>query len=75
MNLYRQFLELIPRDPLYVGIVIEHHTDGTSTVQLPGGGGLMRARGQGVAVGERAFVQGGEVKGLAPTLTDLVIEV
>jgi len=75
MNLYRQFLDLIPRAPLYVGVVIEHHPDGTSTVQLPGGGGLMRARGQGVAVGDRAFVQEGEIKGAAPVLTDLVIEV
>jgi hypothetical protein len=73
-NLYRQFLDLIPRDPMFVGEVIEHHSDGTSTLQLPGGG-MIRARGQEVAVGERAFVQGGAVLGEAPALTDVTIEV
>ncbi|CAM3306474.1 hypothetical protein [Halomonas lysinitropha] len=73
-NLYRQFLDLIPRDPMFVGEVIQHHPDGTSTLQLPGGGNL-RARGQGVAVGLKAFVQAGEVKGEAPALTDVVVEV
>ncbi|MEQ6916562.1 hypothetical protein [Halomonas aquatica] len=45
-NLYRQFLELIPHDPLLVGEVTSHNSDGTSTLQLSGGGTL-RARGQG----------------------------
>ncbi|RAH37403.1 hypothetical protein [Halomonas sp. SL1] len=73
-NLYRQFLDLIPRDPLLVGEVTSHNTDGTSTLQLPGGGTL-RARGQGVAVGLKAFVQTGEIRGEAPDLTDVTVEV
>jgi hypothetical protein len=73
-NLYRQFLQLIPRDPLLVGQVTSHHSDGTSTLALPGGGTL-RVRGQGVAVGLKAFVQAGEVKGEAPALTDVTVEV
>ncbi|SDO30105.1 hypothetical protein SAMN04487957_105100 [Halomonas shengliensis] len=73
-NLYRQFLDLIPRDPLLVGEVTSHNSDGTSTLSLPGGGTL-RARGQGVAVGLKAFVQAGEVKGEAPDLTDVTVEV
>ncbi len=59
-NLYLQFLDLIP--------------EGTSTLELPGGGSL-RARGQGVAVGLKAFVQAGEVKGEAPDLQDVTVEV
>ncbi len=73
-NLYRQFLELIPHDPLQVGEVTSHNSDGTSTLQLPGGG-LLRARGQGVAVGLKAFVRAGEVKGEAPDLQDVTVEV
>lgn len=73
-NLYRQFLDLIPHDPLLVGEVTSHNSDGTSTLQLPGGGTL-RARGQGVAVELKAFVQAGEVKGEAPDLTDVTVEV
>lgn len=73
-NLYRQFLDLLPRDPMFVGVVIAHHGDGTATLELPGGG-MIRARGQEVAVGERAFVQGGAVIGEAPDLTDVTIEV
>ncbi len=51
-----------------------HNSDGTSLVQLPGGG-IIRARGQGVAVGGKAFVQGGEIRGDAPDLTDVTVEV
>lgn len=45
-----------------------------STLQLSGGGTL-GARVQGVSVGLKAFVQAGELKGEAPALTDVVVEV
>jgi len=73
-NLYRQFLALIPRDPMLVGDITHHNSDGTSTIQLPDGGTL-RARGQSVDVGKKAFVQAGEVKGEAPSLSVVTIEV
>lgn len=73
-NLYRQFLDLVPRDALLVGEVTNHNSDGTSLIQLPGGG-IIRARGQGVAVGLKAFIQAGEVKGEAPELADVTIDI
>lgn len=66
-NLYTQFRKLLPSDPLLVGTVTAHDSDGYSLVELPGGGGL-RVQGQGVAVGSKAFVQGGRVVAEAPAL-------
>ncbi|WP_435105575.1 hypothetical protein [Arhodomonas sp. AD133] len=68
MNLYRAFQHLIPTERLVSGKVTAHHADGTSTLALPAGGHL-RATGTDVAVGERAYVQGGRILGPAPNLT------
>lgn len=74
-NHFRALKALIaPEDPLWVGTVQSHNADGTSTVLLPGGG-LIRPRGQGVAVGARAFVRGGEVRGEAPALDAVTLVV
>lgn len=74
MNLWRKFKELLPSDPLLAGAVASHNADGTSSITLPDGS-LIRARGQGVAVGLMAFVRAGLVEGPAPTLPVEVIEV
>lgn len=74
MNLYKRFQGLIPTDPLRVGQVTSINSDGTSTVTLTGGGSI-RARGDSVSVGQNAFVQGGEIRGEAPTLPIVVITV
>jgi hypothetical protein len=69
MNVWAQFKRLLPQTTLQVGEVIEHHADGiTSTVELPGGG-LIRVRGQDVAVGLNVFVQDGQMLSEAPALT------
>jgi hypothetical protein len=61
--------------PLWVGTVVAHNgEDGTSTLTLPGGA-VIRARGQSVAVGGKAFVQGGEVRGEAPALNTVTLVV
>lgn len=67
VNIWRQFRSLLPSDPLRVGEVIAHNSDGTSSVMLPGNITL-RARGQDVAIGQHAFVQGGQIQGQAPAL-------
>lgn len=64
----------LPADPLLVGTVLSHNTDGTSTLQSPEGG-TMRARGTGVGVGLKAFVRGGVVEGTAPDLPDYSVDV
>lgn len=73
-NLFTQFKRLLPNDPLLVGTVTAHNSDGTSDVQLPGNQ-TIRVRGQGVAVGLKAFVQRGQVQGAAPNLTASTITV
>lgn len=66
-NLWANWRKLVPAAPLLAGDVIAHNADGTSTIQL-GGGGTVRARGTQVTVGSRAFVRGGIVEGEAPDL-------
>jgi hypothetical protein len=73
-NIAKLLSDIIPKTPRYVGTVTAHNSDGTSTVSLPEGGTL-RVRGQGVAVGVPAFVQGGKLDGGAPSLEVVDIEI
>lgn len=67
-NLAVQLRRIVaPESPLLVGTVFAHNPDQTSTVILSGGG-VVRARGTSVAVGNRAWVRDGEVRGEAPEL-------
>lgn len=72
-NIYRALLDLLPQDPLLVGTVAAVHTDGTATVQYPGGG-TQRVRGEAES-GDRVFVQGGVITGPAPTLPQITIDI
>ena len=72
MNLYRQFLELLPQTPLQVGTV-SAVTNGVCTVTLPGGG-IDTARGS-ASVGQRVFIRDGAIEGLAPELPLVQIDV
>lgn len=74
MNLWKRFQDLLPKEPLQVATVAAHHDDGTSTVQFPGGG-LARVKGQEVAIGQSAYVQGGWIRGEAPDLPVYEFEV
>ena len=65
-NAYREFMALIPDQPLEVGEVTAF-TGGVATVTLPGGG-VIQARGA-ASVGQRVFVRGGVIEGEASTLT------
>lgn len=72
-NTFHKLRDLLnPAAPLLVGTVTAHHTDGTATVALAGGGSL-RVRGTGVAVGQRAFIQSGELRSQAPALDSVTI--
>lgn len=74
-NPYVQLKALIAPDaPLWVGTVLFHNADGTSTVELPGGA-VLRVRGQGVGIGAKAFVRDGEVRGEAPALDSVTLVV
>lgn len=67
MNLLREFLALIPDDPVLYVEVKAHNGDGTATVELPSGS-QFRVRGTSVAVNDHAYVQGGRILGAAPAL-------
>lgn len=73
-NLGQDFAALLPADATLYVTVIEHHADGTSTVELPGGQ-RFRARGTDVAEEAAAFVRGGEVLSEAPAVTPVTLEV
>ena len=65
-NPYREFMALMPDQPLEVG-EITSIAGGVALITLPGGG-VLQARGEG-AVGQRVFVRAGVIEGEAPTLT------
>lgn len=65
MNLFKQFLDLLPPRPLEVGTV-QSVSAGVATIQLPGGG-VLQARGSATQ-GQRVFVRDGVIEGPAPTL-------
>lgn len=66
-NIWKLFSDLIPEDPVLIGTVLTHTPDGYSTLATPGGG-VVKAKGVSVAIGDKAFIQGGEVRGEAPDL-------
>lgn len=71
-NLLKQFQALIPADLLEVGDV-DSIANGVAVITLPGGGKIT-ARGSATA-GDRVFVRGGLIEGLAPSLPVVVIEI
>lgn len=52
-----------------IGTVITNHSDGTTTVELPGGQQIRVRANVTVAVGNRVFVKDGAIEGGAPNLT------
>jgi len=72
--IWRQFQALLPKRALTIATVTAHNGDGTSTVQYPGGAEV-RVRGQSVAIGDNAFILDGEIRGTAPAVTPIVLDV
>jgi hypothetical protein len=71
---WREFEALLPKRALTIAQVVTHNSDGTSTVEYPGGA-QVRVRGQGVAVDDYAFIRDGEIRGQAPAITPDELEV
>ena len=65
-NLYRQFLSILPDDPLLVGTVTDVFADNMADVQLIGGGKI-RVSGE-ASVDDKVFVKGGLIIDKAPDL-------
>ena len=73
-NLWKQFAAMLPQDPLLIATITAHNSDGTSTVEYPGGG-IAVVRGQNVTIGSKAFIQNNQIQGAAPDLTLYEFEV
>ena len=58
---------MLPAGGLMIGTVQGHNTDGTSTL-TDAAGREFTAQGQGVAIGDKAFVRNGLITGTAPDL-------
>lgn len=74
MNPWNQFKGLLPTTAVMVAEVVSHNADGTSTVEFPNGSQL-KVRGQSVAVSDFAFIKDGEVRGEAPAITPITLDV
>jgi hypothetical protein len=73
-SIWREFDGVLPKRPLTIAEVVSHNSDGTSTVEYPGGA-QVRVRGQSVDVGDNAFIRDGEIRGQAPDVTPDVLDV
>lgn len=72
MNLFKQFIDLLPKTPLLVGEVVAF-ANGVATIEEPGGG-TSQARGT-ATIGDRVFFRDGAIQGPAPDLPVEIIEV
>lgn len=66
LNVHRRLLDLLPDYPVLAAFVVSAHSDGTATVQYPGGG-TQRVRdpfthtsGQAVLVQKEAVIGAGQ---------------
>lgn len=69
-----QFAGLLPQLPLLVGRVTAVNGDGTSTVAYANGA-TVTVRGTTVAAGHYAFIRDGEIRGEAPAVTPVTLDV
>lgn len=69
-NNWSLFTSILPSDPLLVGTA--NSVSGNTTLITLYGGGVIRVRGIGVP-GNNYYIQSGELKGLAPSLTQTEI--
>lgn len=72
-NPWTTLLSILPQETEQVGEITTILADGTRVVALVGGGSVT-ATGDG-QVGDAVFVRGGIIRGTAPSLTPVDIEV
>jgi hypothetical protein len=73
-NPYKTLISLLPKTRQGYGRVTAHNADGTSTVQTPAGG-VVRARGQSVPVGNNAYWKDGEITAAAAAMQSYSVTV
>lgn len=72
-NPWKNFRNLVPQDRPGVGEIVAVNGDGTSQVQLVGGG-IITAIGSGT-VGQDVFLTGNRIDGNAPTVALVTVDV
>ena len=73
-NIWQQFKSLLPEGSKTVATITANNGNGTSQAQLRDGS-IVTMKGESVGVGQKAFIQGGEVRGTAPDLAQYEAEV
>ena len=73
-NIWQQFKALIPEGVRVVATITANNGNGTSQEELRDGS-VVTVEGESVSVGEKVFIQNGEVKGAAPNLAQYEVEV
>lgn len=66
-NIWQQFKALIPEGVRVVATITANNGNGTSQAELRDGS-VITVKGESVSAGQKAFIQDGEVKALAPNL-------
>ena len=73
INIWQQFKALLPDGVRVVATIAANNDNGTSQAELRDGS-VITVKGE-VSVGEKVFIQDGEVKGAAPDLAQYEVEV
>jgi hypothetical protein len=74
-GVWRKFVDLLPKTPRYVGVVLTVDGANRFTVTIVGGGLVTVIGSSEYSASDRVFVEGGKIVGTAPALTTLTIEV
>lgn len=74
-GIWKKFVDLLPKTPRYVGVILTDDGASRFTVTIVGGGVLQVYGSSEFSAGDRVFVEGGKIVGTAPALTTLIIEV
>ena len=72
-NIWQQFKALIPEGVRVVATITANNGNGTSQAKLRDGS-VITVKGE-VSVGEKVFIQDGEIKGATPSLAQYEVEV
>lgn len=75
-NVYEAFVNLFPRDTVKVGIAVTNYADGTSLLNVAGGGSVKVYRnGTTVVAGQNYFYKSSGIVAQAPSLTTVELTV
>ncbi len=73
-NIWQQFKALIPEGVRIVATITANNGNGTSQAELRDGP-VITVKGESAIPGQKAFIQNGEIKGIAPALPQYEIEI